>query len=101
MRHVRSDWAGAVLVCGKCSRKIDGGFGKKGHTPLAKALRRALGLKPGRKAALGVVETGCLKICPKRAVVAVDTRRPGEWMIVPQGADLAPLVKRLERQPSA
>ena len=95
MRRVPSNWTGALLVCGKCSRKVDGGFGKKGRTPLAKALRRALGLGKGRKAALGVVETPCLKLCPKRAVVLVDTRTPGYWMVVPEGGDLDDLGARL------
>ena len=45
LKRVRSDWQGAVLVCGKCSKKLDGGFGKKGRTPLAKLLRKILGLK--------------------------------------------------------
>ena len=95
MRQVRSHWTGAVLVCAKCSRKLDGGFGKKGKTPLAKALRQTLGLSKGRKATLGVVETQCLKLCPKRAVAMVDSRRPGDWMIGPEGADIEELIGRL------
>ena len=100
MRHVRSNWTGAVLVCGKCSKKLDGGFGKKGKTPLAKALRRALGLGKGRKASLGVVETQCLKLCPKRAVAMMDTRRPDEWIIVPEGADVEDVISRLATIPA-
>ena len=100
MRHVRSHWMGAVLVCGKCSKKLDGGFGKKGKTPLAKALRRALGLGKGRKASLGVVETQCLKLCPKRAVAMIDTRRPGDWMIVPEGAHADDVISRLTTIPA-
>ena len=60
--HVAANWGGTVLVCGKCSGKVGGGFGKDRRTPLAKALRKLLGLKKGRKAALGVVETPCLGI---------------------------------------
>ncbi len=96
LKRVRSDWQGAVLVCGKCSKKLDGGFGKKGRTPLAKLLRKILGLKTGRKAALGVVETRCLGICPRGGVVLVDGRKPGEWLVVPGGADVAELAARLE-----
>lgn len=88
MKTVRSNWQGAVLVCGKCSKKVGGGFGPKGRTPLAKALRRLLGLKKGRRAALGVVETRCLGLCPKNAVVMVDARTPGEWLVVPAGLPL-------------
>ena len=86
-RQVRSDWQGAILVCGKCSKKIDGGFGKKGRTSLAKALRKVMALGKGRKARGGVVETRCLGVCPKRAVVVIDTRAPDRWLIVPAGAD--------------
>ncbi|MGP7795109.1 (2Fe-2S) ferredoxin domain-containing protein [Sphingomonas sp. CLY1604] len=92
---VRSEWRGAVLVCGRCSKKLDGGFGKKGRRPLAKVLRKILGLKPGRKAALGVVETRCLGICPKGGVVLVDSRAPERWLVVREGADVAELAARL------
>ncbi len=86
IRHVRSEWRDAVLVCGKCSKKVGGGFGPKGKTSLAKALRGLLGLGKGRKARLGVVETKCLGVCPKRAVVVA---RAGAWLVVPEGTDVA------------
>lgn len=101
LKRVRSDWQGAILVCGKCSKKLDGGFGKKGRSPLAKVLRKILGVKKGRKGRLGLVETRCLGICPRDAVALVDGRRPGEWLVVPAGADLAELAARLERPPVA
>lgn len=101
LKRVRSDWQGAVLVCGKCSKKLDGGFGKKGRTPLSKLLRKILGVGKGRKAALGITETRCLGICPRDAVVLVDGRRPGEWLVVPRGADVVELAARLERTPPA
>lgn len=97
--RVAANWTGAVLVCGKCSKKIDGGFGERGRTSLTKALRALLGLKKGRKAAFGVVETRCLGICPKNAVVMIDTAQPGTWRIVPAGmpveevAALLPVVR--------
>ena len=28
-RHVRAEWETALLVCGKCSKKLGGGFGDK------------------------------------------------------------------------
>lgn len=92
MKPVRSNWAGALLVCGKCSRRMEGGFGPKGKAPLAKYLRKAFGLK-GRKAPLGVVETRCLGICPRGAVVLVDSRAPDRWRLVRPGDDLAALVQ--------
>ena len=84
----RSNWEQTVLVCAKCSKKLGGGFGPRGKTPLAKALRRHLGLKKGRKAGAGIVEVRCLSVCPRGAVTVVDASRPGERMIVPEGADL-------------
>ena len=60
-KTVSSNWQNAVLVCRKCSRKIDGGFGPDGRKPLAKALRKHLGLKKGRKAPVGIIEVGCLE----------------------------------------
>ncbi|MEH3159725.1 MAG: (2Fe-2S) ferredoxin domain-containing protein [Sphingomonas taxi] len=94
LKRVRSEWQGAVLVCGKCSKKLDGGFGRKGRTGLAKVLRKILGLKKGRKAALGVVETRCLGICPCGGVALVDGRDPGHWLVVPLGANVAELAAR-------
>jgi len=86
--RVRSNWEHSVLVCGKCSKRLDGGFGPKGRTPLAKALRKHLGLKKGRKARAGVVEVKCMGVCPRGSVTVIDTRHPGEWALVPGGADL-------------
>ncbi len=88
IRHVRSGWTGTVLVCGKCSKKVGGGFGDKGRTPLAKALRKRFGLGKGRKATGGVVETKCLGICPKRAVTVLDAATPGRWLVVPAGTPI-------------
>jgi predicted metal-binding protein len=94
--HVRSDWRGAILVCRKCGKKLGGGFGPKGKTSLAKALRKAIGGGKDRKAKLGVVEVGCLDICPKGGVTVVDTRRPSEWLIVEAGTPVEDVVERLE-----
>jgi predicted metal-binding protein len=101
LKQIPSAWQGAILVCGKCSRKLDGGFGKKGRTPLAKLLRKILGVGKGRKAALGVVETRCLGLCPGRAVAVIDGRAPGTWLVVPGNADVAELAARLAVGPAA
>ena len=82
---VRSNWERALLVCGKCSRKLGGGFGPKGNTSLAKILRREPGLGKGRGARVGVVEVKCLGVCPKHAVTVVDTGDPTSWHLVPNG----------------
>jgi predicted metal-binding protein len=101
IRVLASRWQGSVLVCGKCSKKLDGGFGEKGRTPLAKLLRTALGLKKGRKAERGVVEVKCLGVCPKNAVVMVDGARSDRWMLVPAGADVDEIVTTLTEPASA
>lgn len=87
IRDIRASWAGAVLVCGKCSKKMGGGFGKDGRVSLAKALRKDLRLKKGRKGSLGVVETKCLGLCPKNAVAVVGADT-AQWHVVPAGTDL-------------
>ncbi len=60
--RVSSNWGSAVLICKKCTKKVDGGFGDKGRTGLAKLLKKEIG--KGRKASLGVIEVKCLGICP-------------------------------------
>jgi predicted metal-binding protein len=92
---VRSNWSNAVLVCAKCSKKLDGGFGPKGKTPLAKALRKHLGLKKGRKGAAGIVEVKCLGVCPRGAVTVVNGAQAREWLLVPEGADLGGVAAEL------
>ena len=90
----RAPWRDILLVCGKCSRKLEGGFGKKGKHDLADVLKGAL-KEAGRRRELRVVEVGCLGLCPKRAVSVVSTARPGEVLVVPQGADTAGLLSVL------
>lgn len=87
-RSVRSNWSNTVLVCSKCSKKLGGGFGPKGRTPLAKALRKHLGLRKGRKGAAGIVEVKCLGVCPRGAVTVVNGAASREWLLVPEEADL-------------
>lgn len=83
-----------MLVCAKCSKKLDDGFGDGGK-PLAKALRKHLKLKNGPKSAAGVVEVKCLDVCPKGAVVVVDSARPNDWLLVRPGDDLDAVAVRL------
>ena len=97
-KRARSDWTEVVLVCRKCSKKLDGGFGADGDEKLAKVLRKALktqGGGKGRKARVGVIEVGCFDICPKNAVVAVTASKPGDWVIVPRGASTSAVTERL------
>lgn len=89
MKRVKANWRTTILVCRECSKKVGGGFGPKGRTPLVKALRAELGLAKGRKADAGVIEVDCLKICPKRAITVVDGARPRDWLIVEPGTPIA------------
>jgi predicted metal-binding protein len=93
--RLRSNWQQTILVCSKCSKRIDGGFGDKGRTPLAKALRKHLRLKKGRKAAAGIVEVKCLGVCPASAVTVVNAAKAGEWLLVRAGSDLDELAGEL------
>jgi predicted metal-binding protein len=93
---VKSRWERTILVCAKCSKKIDGGFGPKGKQSLAKALRRYLGLKLWRKAWVGIVEVKCLGVCPRGAVTVVDAAEPGRWRLVPKGTDVGLVAQALE-----
>lgn len=108
-KQVKADWRDVVLVCRKCSKKLDGGFGADGEETLAKALRKSLanpdrtgfGRNKPRRREIAVLEVGCLDICPKKAVVALRAADPGRWVVVPEGADLAEVTLRLglDRQP--
>ena len=94
--QVKASWSHAVLVCRKCSKKLGGGFGKKGKERLAKVLRKRLGAKKGRKGHIGVVEVPCLDVCPKKAVMLIDARQPGVWHVVRPDADIDVLARTLE-----
>lgn len=93
--QVRSNWSNVVLVCRKCSKKLDGGFGPSGNERLAKALRKHLSLNKGRKAAAGIVEVNCLGVCPRDAVTVVDGAASRDWLLVRSGADLDELAEAL------
>jgi len=95
VKRVAARWERAILVCSKCEKKLDGGFGIEGAERLSRCLARAGGGGKGRKARVGVAGTRCLKLCPKRAVVVVDAGRPGEWLVVPAGTPLAEVTRAL------
>ena len=87
-------WQQVALVCGKCSRKLRGGFGKKGRHDLAKVLKEAA-KAAGHRRVLRVMEVGCLGLCPKRAVSAIGMGQPGQVLVVPAGADSGAVLARL------
>lgn len=107
-KRVRAEWRDVVLVCRKCSKKLDGGFGPKGDKRLAKVLRKALAepgaRAKGRKAAVGVIEVGCLDICPKGAVTTIRGGDPRTWRLVPEGMPVEEVLTELglmESMPNA
>lgn len=81
MREARSNWREVVLICRKCTRKLDGGFGSDGDKSLRKALRKELKLAKGRTADLALVEVNCLKPRPKDAVTLVLGSAPGQMRV--------------------
>ncbi|MBD2841847.1 (2Fe-2S) ferredoxin domain-containing protein [Erythrobacter rubeus] len=96
--EIRSNWSHAILVCKKCGKKAakrGAAFGTD-RKSLPKALKRELGAKKGRKSPLGIVEVGCLDVCPKKGLIMVDSRTPGQWRIVREDADIAELAKQLQ-----
>ncbi|WP_299327694.1 hypothetical protein [Parasphingopyxis sp.] len=88
IKTVRSEWETAILVCRKCSKRAGGGFGPKGKTPLAKALRKHVGGKKGRKAKTAILETKCLSACPKKAVTVVRTDDLLNWKLFKPGTPI-------------
>jgi len=57
IRAAMTPWQDVVLVCRKCSRKLDGGFGKDGDATLRAALKQAL-RGTGRRRKLRAASTG-------------------------------------------
>lgn len=92
---VKTAWEDVVLVCGKCSRKLKGGFGPKGKDRLDKALKQEFAGGKGRKARLCVVETRCLNICPKGAVMAASGRHPQRLLAIREGTPLDTVAQSL------
>jgi hypothetical protein len=84
-----------LLVCRKCMRKLDGGFGPDGDLPLDKALKRELGLGKDRKARVRLVRAPCFDLCPKGAVTLVKGSAPEKLYVVPKGADTADVAAAL------
>ena len=95
VRRVRSKWRDSLLICRKCTKKVRGGFGKKGRKSLVKVLTRALDGGRDRRASIGVIEVGCMKLCPKKAVTVARGTLPGTLFAVPEGLDVEAVVIEL------
>ena len=91
---VPTDWQETLLLCRKCGRKLDGGFGPDGEDALKGVLRHAL-RERGRRRDVRLLEVGCFGLCPKGAVSVARGTRPGELLVVPAGTDPARLLDRL------
>jgi predicted metal-binding protein len=98
IRAALTPWEDVVLVCRKCSRKLDGGFGEDGGSSLRAALKLAL-REAGRRRRVRVVESSCFSICPKGAVSVMRGSRPGEILVVPAGTDAEDVLRRLDPSP--
>ena len=91
---IATPWTDILLVCRKCSKKLDGGFGPEGEDTLPRALKHAL-RATGRRRTVRVIETKCLGLCPKGAVTVLPSRTPSTMFAVPKGADAAVLLRVL------
>ncbi len=94
IRTIATEATRLIGICGKCGKKLDGGFGADGDKPLAKMLRKAAGAR-GKRSAVRIMTTACLDICPKNAVAMVDSHAPGTVMIVAKHAPVSRVCTRL------
>jgi predicted metal-binding protein len=76
-------WNTVLLLCGKCARKMDGGYGPKGKDTLRSALRTELSAK-GLRRQVRIIETSCIGVCPKKAVTALNASEPTTLLTVPR-----------------
>jgi hypothetical protein len=84
-----------VAICGKCGKKLGGGFGPGGKQSLGKALRKALHLPKPQHAQVRLVETKCMKLCPKGAVTVADSRDPQHLLVVSAETPVMEVAARL------
>jgi predicted metal-binding protein len=87
-------WRDVIILCRKCGKKCDGGFGPKRKETLKTALRQAL-RETGRRRQVRVMETACLGICPKNGVTALNATHPGTIHVIPAGMDAPAAVRTL------
>ncbi len=94
IRSRATPWKTIVLVCGKCARKLDGGYGPEGKDTLRSTLRAELkGRGHGRE--VRIIETRCMGICPKKAVTMVNASKPGTISVVPKGTPIAAVMAQI------
>ena len=93
-------WTTIILLCGKCARKLDGGYGPDRKATLRTALRVAL-KDAGHRRDVRIIETRCMWVCPKKAVTAVNASRPGNIFVVPAGTPTAEALKVIVGDPGS
>ena len=76
-------WKTVLLLCGKCARKVDGGYGPKSKDTLRLVLQAHLSAK-GLRRQVRIIETRCMGICPKKAVTAMNASEPSTILTVPR-----------------
>lgn len=81
-------WRTVILVCRKCGKKLKGGFGPRQKEALRSELRQAL-RSTGRRRDVRIMEIGCLGLCPKQAVTALNATCPGTLHVIPAGTEAA------------
>jgi predicted metal-binding protein len=79
-------WREVIILCRKCGKKLDGGFGRKRKETLKTTLRQAL-REAGRRRDVRIMETSCMGICPKQGVTALNATYPGTVHVVPAGSN--------------
>ncbi len=84
-----------VAICKKCGKKVGGGFGDGGKKSLAKALVRHLDLPKWKRSPIRIVETGCMKLCPRRAVAVTTSNNPGLVYVVPEETPVIDIATQL------
>jgi predicted metal-binding protein len=94
IRTCPTPWQSIILLCGKCARKLDGGYGPEKDATLRSALRMAL-KDAGHRHDVRIIETRCMGICPKKAVTAVNASRPETIFVVPVSTPPAEVLKAI------
>jgi predicted metal-binding protein len=89
-----ASWKSIILLCGKCARKMKGGYGAKGRDTLRTMLRETL-REHGRRRDCKIIETRCMGICPRKAVTAVNAERPDTLFTIPKGTSPNEALSRL------
>lgn len=91
-------WKTVILLCGKCARKMDGGYGPGKKDTLRNVLRTELKAQ-GHRRDVRVIETRCLGICPKKAVTAINASAPNSIITVPKGTLAGEALAQIMAQP--